>query len=133
MMKNLILACMLLVAVFSAAQAQNGIKKANHILKHDSPNNAQTLTLGQNEFLLNGKPFLIRAGELHFSRIPRAYWNHRIRMLKAMGIIRNRHSGSLSLSAVHLPSHIRSLSIWEKNIRLAESVIFQETIRVRQG
>lgn len=41
---------------------------------------------GKNEFLLNGKPFIIRAGELHYSRIPRAYWDHRIKMCKAMGL-----------------------------------------------
>lgn len=43
-------------------------------------------TLGEKEFLLNGKPFLIRAGEVHFPRIPRQYWDHRIKMLKAMGM-----------------------------------------------
>lgn len=38
------------------------------------------------EFLLNGKPFQIRAGEIHPQRIPREYWRHRIRMCKAMGL-----------------------------------------------
>ena len=37
-------------------------------------------------FLLDGKPFQIRCGELHFARIPRAYWRHRIRMCKALGL-----------------------------------------------
>ena len=37
-------------------------------------------------FLLDGKPFLIRAGELHYARIPRAYWDHRIKMTKALGM-----------------------------------------------
>ncbi len=41
---------------------------------------------GKNEFLLNGEPFIIRAGELHYSRIPKAYWDHRIKMCKAMGM-----------------------------------------------
>ena len=41
---------------------------------------------GTNEFLLNEKPFVIRAGELHYSRIPRPYWDHRIKMAKAMGM-----------------------------------------------
>lgn len=45
-----------------------------------------TFTLGKNEFLLNGKPYLIRAGEIHFPRIPREYWEHRIQMVKAMGM-----------------------------------------------
>ncbi len=38
------------------------------------------------EFLLNGKPFQIRAGEIHPQRIPREYWRHRIQMCKAMGL-----------------------------------------------
>lgn len=37
-------------------------------------------------FLLNGKPFQIRAGEIHPQRIPREYWEHRIKMCKAMGL-----------------------------------------------
>ena len=41
---------------------------------------------GNNEFLLNGKPYIIRAGELHYSRIPMKYWDHRIKMCKAMGM-----------------------------------------------
>ncbi|MFA5044511.1 MAG: beta-galactosidase [Paludibacter sp.] len=41
---------------------------------------------GNNDFLLNGKPFIIRAGELHYSRIPKPYWDHRIKMAKAMGM-----------------------------------------------
>jgi beta-galactosidase len=28
----------------------------------------------------------IRSGELHYSRIPRAYWSHRLKMARAMGL-----------------------------------------------
>ena len=42
--------------------------------------------LGTNDFLLDGKPFQIRAGEIHPGRIPKEYWQHRIRMAKAMGL-----------------------------------------------
>jgi beta-galactosidase GanA len=42
-------------------------------------------SLGQHEFLLDGKPFRIISGEMHPARIPREYWVHRIRMAKAMG------------------------------------------------
>jgi beta-galactosidase len=45
-----------------------------------------TFVAGDKTFLLNGKPFVIRAGELHFPRIPREYWEHRIQMCKAMGM-----------------------------------------------
>ncbi|WP_225726521.1 MULTISPECIES: beta-galactosidase [unclassified Nocardia] len=37
-------------------------------------------------FLLDGKPFQIRSGEMHPARIPVEYWRHRIRMAKAMGM-----------------------------------------------
>ena len=45
-----------------------------------------TFTSGQNTFLLNGKPFVVRAGELHYARIPKAYWDQRIKLCKAMGM-----------------------------------------------
>ncbi len=38
------------------------------------------------EFMLNGKPFQIRAGEMHPQRIPRQHWQQRIRAAKAMGL-----------------------------------------------
>lgn len=41
---------------------------------------------GRREFLLDGAPFQILSGEMHPARIPRAYWRHRIRMAKAMGL-----------------------------------------------
>ncbi|AIE85305.1 beta-galactosidase [Fimbriimonas ginsengisoli] len=37
-------------------------------------------------FLLNGKPFVIRSGEMHYPRVPRAYWRDRMRKAKAMGL-----------------------------------------------
>lgn len=37
-------------------------------------------------FLLNGKPFQVISGEMHYARIPRAYWRSRLRMAKAMGL-----------------------------------------------
>ena len=38
------------------------------------------------KFLLNGKPFQIIAGEMHYQRVPRVYWRDRFRMAKAMGL-----------------------------------------------
>jgi beta-galactosidase len=38
-----------------------------------------TFTTGDKTFLLNGKPFVVKAAELHYPRIPRAYWEHRIK------------------------------------------------------
>src|SRR5450432_4380980 len=37
-------------------------------------------------FLLDGKPLQILSGEMHYPRIPRAYWRDRFRMAKAMGL-----------------------------------------------
>jgi beta-galactosidase len=44
-----------------------------------------SFTLGQKDFLLDGKPFQIISGEIHPARIPVEYWRHRIQMTKAMG------------------------------------------------
>jgi beta-galactosidase len=38
------------------------------------------------KFILNGKPFQIIAGEMHYQRVPRAYWRDRLRMARAMGL-----------------------------------------------
>lgn len=43
-------------------------------------------TVGKGTFLLNNKPFVVKAAELHYPRIPRAYWDHRIKMCKALGM-----------------------------------------------
>lgn len=40
---------------------------------------------GEN-FLLDGKPFVIRAGELHYPRVPKIYWRDRMKKAKAMGL-----------------------------------------------
>lgn len=45
-----------------------------------------TFEVGQNTFLLNGEPFVVKAAELHYPRIPREYWEHRIQMTKALGM-----------------------------------------------
>ena len=37
-------------------------------------------------FTLDGKPFKILSGELHYARIPREYWHARLKMAKAMGL-----------------------------------------------
>lgn len=45
-----------------------------------------TFTVGDKTFLLNGKPFIVKAAEVHYPRIPRAYWEQRIKMCKALGM-----------------------------------------------
>jgi beta-galactosidase len=45
-----------------------------------------TFEIRNHEFLLDGKPFQFRSGEIHMARIPREYWRQRLKMAKAMGL-----------------------------------------------
>ena len=47
---------------------------------------AGDFTVGKGTFLLNGNPFIVKAAEVHYPRIPQAYWDHRIKMCKALGM-----------------------------------------------
>ena len=49
-------------------------------------NKPGTFTTGDKTFLLNGQPFVVKAAEVHYPRIPRPYWEHRIKMCKALGM-----------------------------------------------
>ena len=44
------------------------------------------LTISGDKFLLDGKPFQIISGEMHYPRIPREYWHARLKMARAMGL-----------------------------------------------
>ena len=41
---------------------------------------------GKGTFLLNGEPFVVKAAELHYPRIPQPYWDQRIKLCKALGM-----------------------------------------------
>ena len=45
-----------------------------------------TFEAGNGTFVLNGEPFVVKAAEIHYPRIPREYWDHRIKMCKALGM-----------------------------------------------
>ncbi len=45
-----------------------------------------TFEIGEKEFLLDGERFQMRCGEIHFARVPREYWRHRLQLCKAMGL-----------------------------------------------
>jgi beta-galactosidase len=70
--RNLTLSLLALIITSTEGLAQH--QKARH-----------SFTFGGNEFLLDGEPFQIISGELHPARIPVEYWQHRIKMAKAMG------------------------------------------------
>lgn len=48
--------------------------------------NVNSFKAGNGTFLLNDEPFLVKAAELHYPRIPNEYWEHRIEMCKALGM-----------------------------------------------
>lgn len=73
-MKNIIISLLLLIYLLSCKPAF-GQQEVNEPFK-----------IGTESFILNGKPFVIRCGEMHFARIPRAYWRHRLKMAKAVGL-----------------------------------------------
>ncbi len=83
-MKRLLVACagVMLLAVLVSGQAPafalSGFGQTPQARRH-------TFALGTDDFLLDGKPFQMIAGEIHPARIPPEYWRHRIRMAKAMG------------------------------------------------
>ncbi|MBR5507791.1 MAG: beta-galactosidase, partial [Clostridia bacterium] len=41
--------------------------------------------IGKNDFLLNGEPFNVYAGAMHYFRVPREYWRDRLLKIKACG------------------------------------------------
>lgn len=45
-----------------------------------------TFSISGENFMLDGKPFLIRSGEMHYPRVPREYWRDRFRKAKALGL-----------------------------------------------
>lgn len=46
---------------------------------------AHRFEIGAQDFLHDGKPLVIRSGEMHFARIPREYWRHRLELVRALG------------------------------------------------
>lgn len=49
-------------------------------------NNRHSFTATEGTFKLNGKPFIVKAAELHYPRIPKPYWDNRIKLCKALGM-----------------------------------------------
>ncbi len=47
---------------------------------------AHTFTLSGDRFLFDGKPYQVISGEMHYPRVPRAYWRDRFRKARAMGL-----------------------------------------------
>jgi beta-galactosidase len=50
------------------------------------PGKTNRFAVRGDHFVLDGKPFQVISGEMHYPRIPRAYWRQRLRMARAMGL-----------------------------------------------
>lgn len=68
---------LLMLSLFAATLVSSPASAQKH---------AGTFEAGESTFLLNGKPFVVKAAEVHYPRIPRPYWEHRIKMCKALGM-----------------------------------------------
>ncbi|WP_202925508.1 beta-galactosidase family protein [Edaphobacter sp. 12200R-103] len=76
-MHQRLLALSLLLGLVSCAPTQK-------VPEQPAPQHIFAVSNGQ--FTLDGKPFRVISGEMHYPRIPRAYWRDRLRMAKAMGL-----------------------------------------------
>ena len=45
-----------------------------------------TFGVQDDHFVLDGQPFIIRSGEMHYPRVPRLYWRDRMKKLRALGL-----------------------------------------------
>ena len=72
-----------LAALLLSAPAAQSVAATTGI---DAAKKPGTFTVGDKTFLLNGQPFVVKAAEVHYPRIPRPYWEHRIQMCKALGM-----------------------------------------------
>jgi len=70
-MRHILLFAFCLVSMFSFAEGNTS--------KH-------TFEIKDGNFVYDGKPTMIYSGEMHFARVPQAYWRHRLQMMKAMGL-----------------------------------------------
>lgn len=71
--------CTLLLLPVSGWAARASGETAASLVKH-------SFRVENGKFLLDGKPFQVISGEMHYGRIPRAYWKARLKMAKAMGL-----------------------------------------------
>jgi beta-galactosidase len=51
-----------------------------------APATGHSFRVQGDHFELDGKPFRVLAGEMHYARVPREYWRDRLRKAKAMGL-----------------------------------------------
>src|SRR4051794_19649774 len=68
------------IAIFAAL-----ILTASIALSQAAPP-AHSFVVSGKRFLLDGRPYQVISGEMHYPRVPRTYWRDRFRMARAMGL-----------------------------------------------
>ncbi len=72
--------------IVSVMAAVIALQIAPQVSRADGDSPTHTFVIGTNDFLLDGRPFQIRCGEIHAARVPEEYWRDRLRMARAMGL-----------------------------------------------
>jgi beta-galactosidase len=62
------------------------LRARQHVADPHTKHATHTFGWQGEDFLLDGKPFQILSGEMHYARIPPAYWRDRLKKLKSMGL-----------------------------------------------
>lgn len=63
-----------------------GLAMAPSLVRAQSAQPTHRIGIEGDHFVLDGKPFQIISGELHYERIPREYWRDRLKKARAMGL-----------------------------------------------
>ena len=80
--------CALLFAASTlSAQADRAPSAVLHFAAQPLPDGKpHNFRVADGQFQLDGKPFQVISGEMHYPRIPREYWRARLKMARAMGL-----------------------------------------------
>jgi beta-galactosidase len=78
-MRRTLLTCTLALVSLPASAQPSGTT-------HAPAHRTHTFAVQGDHFTLDGKPFKVLSGELHYARIPREYWHARLKMARAMGL-----------------------------------------------
>lgn len=95
--QQLLLLTIAIICLVGYVLLQRKPNSSNYASEHSSPDARITsketaeerrsgLTLGEKEFFLDGKPFRILSGAIHYFRVVPEYWKDRLLKLKAMGL-----------------------------------------------
>ena len=69
--------------IFLCALVLSTLVSCSHEISAQAPH---TFTVARGQFSFDGRPYQILSGEMHYPRVPRAYWRDRFRKARAMGL-----------------------------------------------